>query len=82
MAFIKGVAVEKKNPCFNWSSREPFLGLIQSVGQLESPEENFSFGTSSFDLLIKANQLGPGFLKIDLLLGFLSWNILKAILNI
>ena len=56
----------------------PLLFSFSQLCQLKSPEENLSFGTSDFDRLIKANQLGPDFLKIDLLLGFLIWNILEA----
>ena len=60
----------------------PLLFSISQLGQLKSPEENLSSGTSSFDRLIKANQLGPGFLKIYLLLGFSMWNIFEAFLGI
>ena len=60
----------------------PLWFSFSQLCQLTSPQENLSFGTSNFDQLIKANQLGPDSLKINLLLGFLSWNILETFLGI
>ena len=39
----------------------PLQSLFSFLGQLNSLEDNLSFDHSSFDRLIKANQLGPEF---------------------